>query len=572
MSYSIDSLKKILHHNSKWIKERIKFLNIKPIEKKHGFCFYDDSIIDMLQNVKIQKEKTLTDYAKEFDVNRNGFYKILKKLNINLFNIEEHLDDIKNYISLSRNEKLWINRDFQRKTKRNLAKELKLTYAQINAYCNKHNLSVKDAYDKKEEILTWFSFSKKERHDFHYKDKINFKYYADKLNVKDYTFRRYCLEQNIKLKDVPNKWEELVDFWSKSESERKTITRNKNIQNFLKENNCVTLDFIVKNTKYHNVSSIGKIIEILNIKPIYYKLNTLVKKEDFDKIKEYEKLHLTSSFSHQENTLKEFMNTLNVSFEKNTRRVIAPKELDIYVPSKKLAIEYNGLYWHSFEIIGDKNYHLNKMNSCNAKNIRLIQLFSDEWIYKTKICESIIKSSLGIYEQKIFARKCEIKKVDNALSRRFLTENHIQGSINGENYGLYYEDELVQIIVLGKSRFKKNEIELYRMCTKLNTQVIGGFSKLMKHQPYDEVISYVDKRLFDGKGYKSTNWKVIGDTKPNYFYVKNKMRYNRMKFQKHKLSKFLKDFDANSTEYQNMLNNGYFTIYDCGNLKLQWKR
>ena len=38
-------------------------------------------------------------------------------------------------------------------------------------------------------------------------------------------------------------------------------------------------------------------------------------------------------------------------------------------------------------------------------------------------------------------------------------------------------------------------------------------------------------------------------------------------FQKHKLKDKLENFDSDLTEVENMINNGYNRIYDCGNLK-----
>lgn len=39
------------------------------------------------------------------------------------------------------------------------------------------------------------------------------------------------------------------------------------------------------------------------------------------------------------------------------------------------------------------------------------------------------------------------------------------------------------------------------MACKLNTSVIGGFSKLLKYCELSSFISYVDRRLFTGEGY-----------------------------------------------------------------------
>ncbi len=182
--------------------------------------------------------------------------------------------------------------------------------------------------------------------------------------------------------------------------------------------------------------------------------------------------------------------------EFNNREILNGKELDIYIPSKNVAIEFNGLYWHS-----DKqkpfDYHKIKTELCNQKGIRLIHIFEDEWQNNKDIIKSIIKSSLGIYDRKIYARKCEIKELNNKEYKDFLVKNHIQGQINSSlKVGLFYKNELVQVAGFGKSRFKSNELELHRMCTLLNTQVIGGFSKLCKYlnQPF---ISYIDKSKFN---------------------------------------------------------------------------
>ena len=128
------------------------------------------------------------------------------------------------------------------------------------------------------------------------------------------------------------------------------------------------------------------------------------------------------------------------------------------------------------------------------------------------------------------------------------------------------------MISYGKNRFKKNEIELYRMCTKLNTQVLGGFSKLISHLNVDEIHSYIDRRLFNGNGYNSCGWEIEGYSKPSYFYTRSNYRYNRVLFQKHKLKNKLEFYDENKTEFENMEDNGFYRIYDCGTIKVVWRK
>ena len=138
--------------------------------------------------------------------------------------------------------------------------------------------------------------------------------------------------------------------------------------------------------------------------------------------------------------------------------------------------------------------------------------------------------------------------------------------------GLFYNGEIISIMSFGKSRFKAGETELIRYCTKLNTQVVGGFSKLLKASDLNNIVTYCDLRYSDGAGYIKNGFKIIGQSAPNYFYFKGPILESRQKYQKHKLKNILKIFDETKTEVQNMIDNGYLRIFDCGNLKLEYKK
>jgi len=112
---------------------------------------------------------------------------------------------------------------------------------------------------------------------------------------------------------------------------------------------------------------------------------------------------------------------------------------------------------------------------------------------------------------------------------------------------------------------------MIRFASKLNTVVVGAASKLFQsfvnsHSP-NSVISYANKRFSNGKLYDTLGFKFVNQTKPNYWYVKDKRIVgSRIMFQKHKLKSRLLKFDDSLSEYQNMLLNGYDRIFDCGNL------
>jgi len=271
----------------------------------------------------------------------------------------------------------------------------------------------------------------------------------------------------------------------------------------------------------------------------------------------------------------------------NIKSIIPPWELDIYIPAKKLAIEYDGLYWHSESIGGkDKNYHLNKTLECEKQGIKLIHIFEDEWLNKQNIVQSRLKHALGLNtNSRIYARKCEVKKVDIKTTSAFLNDNHIQSADKASiRLGLFSENKLVSVMTFGKLRLalgQKNivsgEYEMLRFCSLLDTSVIGGASKLLDYfvKTYNptKIISYADRRYSNNTAfYSKIGFKFVSNTLPNYWYVAYGETYkqHRFNFRKDQLSKKLAYFDASLTEWQNMQLNGYDRIWDCGHLKYEW--
>lgn len=277
--------------------------------------------------------------------------------------------------------------------------------------------------------------------------------------------------------------------------------------------------------------------------------------------------------SKLEKEITSFLKSLNIeTIIENDKSILNPQEVDIYLPDHNLAIEFNGLYWHS-ELNGkDRNYHLDKTLKCKEKNIQLLHIFEDEWIEKPEIVKSIIKNKLNIVDVIYYARKCKIKELNSNDVGDFYNNNHLQGCISSKiNLGLYYEDSLISCLSFSKSRYDKNyDWEITRFANKLNTSVAGGFARLLKYfrQNYNgSIITYSDLRYFNGDIYKNNGFKYIGQTSPNYFYVNHNSRIDRQNYQKHKLENKLDTFDLNLTEWENMQLNGWDRIWDCGNSK-----
>ena len=155
--------------------------------------------------------------------------------------------------------------------------------------------------------------------------------------------------------------------------------------------------------------------------------------------------------SNPETEIADFINNFGIGAQCGLRNILNGKELDIFVPDKNVAIEYNGLYWHSESMGKDKYYHLKKLNECAAKGIKLIHVFEDEWLYKKNIVKSRIKAIIGLTPYKIQARKCAVKEIDSKLANKFIEKYHIQGKSNSTvNIGLFYKNRLCAVMTFGK--------------------------------------------------------------------------------------------------------------------------
>jgi hypothetical protein len=256
----------------------------------------------------------------------------------------------------------------------------------------------------------------------------------------------------------------------------------------------------------------------------------------------------------------------------NYRKIIYPHEIDIYLPQLNIGFEYNGIFWHS-DKFKDNNYHLRKMNKCIEKGIHLIQIWEDDFLFKKEIIKSRVLNILNKTPNKIWARKCEIKEIDKKISKNFLENNHIQGDCNDLiRLGLYYNHELVNCMTFSKLRIstghknKKDIYELTRYCNLINTNVVGGASKLMnyfiKNYEPKKIISYCDRFWSNGNLYTKLGFELKNITKPNYFYVIKNKRSSRFNWRKSELIK--KGHDPNLTEFEIMESLGYNKVYDCG--------
>lgn len=265
-----------------------------------------------------------------------------------------------------------------------------------------------------------------------------------------------------------------------------------------------------------------------------------------------------------------FLDENNIEYITNSRTLLDGQEIDIFIPKYNLALEINGLYWHS-EVYRDNFYHRNKTLKCIEKGIELIHIWEDDWVNKKEIVKSILSNRIKIISERIFARNCTIDLIGSSEARTFLDKNHIQGySSSSLKIGLKYNNKLVSLMTFGwRHTNGKKEYELIRYCNKINTQIVGGASKLFNffsmNNSYDQIISYADISIFNGGLYKKLGFEKTNLSKPNYYWVVKNTRRHRFNYTKKKLVS--SGYDVNKTEVEIMHELGYYRIFSTGQEK-----
>lgn len=244
-------------------------------------------------------------------------------------------------------------------------------------------------------------------------------------------------------------------------------------------------------------------------------------------------------------------------------------ELDIYIPTLNLAIEYNGLYWHSEHTGTDKHLHVNKFIACKNNGIRLITIFENEWLEKRELVTNKLKHIAGISTvAKEYARNCTIQPINASTKDHFLNANHIQGTAKSSvNIGLHNKAGiLVACMALTKSN---NAFLLTRYATSCN--VVGGFSKLLKYFElrfnYPPIITFADLRWSNGDLYYNNGFKEAQRLPIDYYWIKNNKLWHKFNWRHKQMKNRLKKYDPNKSETENMHENGYAKIWDCGKIK-----
>lgn len=283
----------------------------------------------------------------------------------------------------------------------------------------------------------------------------------------------------------------------------------------------------------------------------------------------------TWASSKGQQAIATFLRDLGVEVQESDRTHIAPKELDMWLPEYRVAVEYNGTYYHSYDRLEtpeERRRHATKRDLCRTQGIRLIQFWDTEWRDHPDVCQSILRSAVGRPLVRDGARRMSVCEISSTDAAHFLVRHHLQGSVPASlAVGLRDIDGILRaVMTFGRPRFSSHYTwELLRFAVHTHWQISGAASKLWQYAkrnftPGDVVGSYCDRRLFTGNVYAAMGMTHASTSPPGYVYLKHDVLLSRVQFQKHKLATALDHYDPALTEAQNMFANGYRRLWDCG--------
>lgn len=264
-----------------------------------------------------------------------------------------------------------------------------------------------------------------------------------------------------------------------------------------------------------------------------------------------------------------------IEYRKSDRTVIRPLEIDFFVCDASLAIEFNGIYWHSDKFL-DQHYHAEKLQACKRENVSLIMINEDEWLQRSSAIKNTILHRLHRGERGIPARKMALRSISSSTANDFFSKHHIQGMTSAiiSAIGGFDDETLIAAMAFSKQR-GTGDVELVRFCSDGRSHA-GAFSRLFHHSAetngYQRIISFADKRYSSGDVYQKNGFLEVGHIPPDYRYVMGNSTHHKSNFTRTRIAKRFGIDMSLHTERSAMRALGYHRIYDCGKIKFEWSK
>lgn len=265
----------------------------------------------------------------------------------------------------------------------------------------------------------------------------------------------------------------------------------------------------------------------------------------------------------------------DVEIKENDRKLISPKELDIYIPELSVAVEFNGLYWHSEANGKSKNYHYNKWKQCKSKNVQLITVWEDDWLYRQEHIKSQLSTLLRTPDKNLstHASKLSTKEVDESKAKEFYNSSYLKEFSSDSNYYALVDNEKDSMCALMTWKQVDEKVVIIEdYCEK--DSVVNGLEKLIhrilkriNNKSVENIIAHIDNSSVYRASFEKIGFMQVQSVKHNFSYVVKRERVH----ESHMSVIFFKDnqelvYDSDLTLEELKIKNGITKLWDCGKI------
>lgn len=260
------------------------------------------------------------------------------------------------------------------------------------------------------------------------------------------------------------------------------------------------------------------------------------------------------TYSDAEKDLSEYIKNLGFNIVTNSKLTGNSQTFDIYVPERKIAIEYNGLYWHSERNGRGKDYHFDKLADCAKLGIRLIYIWDDLYTNHPRLVERYLRKELGVYKLKINFNECSIQYIDTDTATEFLEENSMLGYRTALSHlGIYYNGNIEGLLSFNMYNNGVCEIVQYSDIHYIIGGLSGALKYILSKNNINTFYAVSDNTISNGKEFKDSGFEFIEALEPDYYLYSNG-------------SRLLREEVSEYEEYGEKS----IRIYDAG--KLKWRK
>lgn len=242
---------------------------------------------------------------------------------------------------------------------------------------------------------------------------------------------------------------------------------------------------------------------------------------------------------------------------RGNRTILHGREIDIWIPSWRIGIEYNGLWFHSASS-KSREYHLWKTVEAERSGVRLIHIWSDLW--ETRRMQSVDYLSKIFRKFDLIKDDVYVEEISMETGNTFLNKTHILGPDFQANkfIGLYYKTSLVTVFSF---KVEENTWTLLRRGELRTLRIENDIQKVLdfiysKYGKNIRIKAEIDRSLFNGKDLVENGFTVVRCSGPQSVWTKD--------FKSRKLQ------ESKTDEQWEEL--GYQRFYDCGRLYLELKK